>query len=409
MGIPFGLVPALGLAVAVVLGGASATSAEPIATDAVNPINGIAVDAASAHPQRLLLATQYGLLSAAPDGVSVLVPGLEVGLTALASAPENPKALIASGFDATGQATGLLASANGGTTWSAAPNPANRPLAFRALSFSAADPQVIHAIADDLVVSRDGGKSWAAVGHLPKDTFSLAASALDADSLYAATMTGLQQSRDSGATWRSAYATSAPTTMVHAMPDKRIYAFVYGVGLISAQEPELDWQVVSSAFADRYMVNLTHDPAAPDRLFASVDTGAILTSADAGQSWGSFEGSDRATPANIAAGKQLFEANCQVCHGANGIGEAPGDPEARDEFGFKAPALNDDAHAWHHSDQNLISFIAEGSPRNTRMVAFKEILSPDDIANLVAYLKSRWSLRSLACQGGRHMGCMAMQ
>lgn len=43
------------------------------------------------------------------------------------------------------------------------------------------------------------------------------------------------------------------------------------------------------------------------------------------------------------------------------------------------------------------------------MVAFKKILSPDDIANLVAYLKSRWSVSSLACQGGRHMGFMAMQ
>ncbi|MDP1668810.1 c-type cytochrome [Phaeovulum sp.] len=105
----------------------------------------------------------------------------------------------------------------------------------------------------------------------------------------------------------------------------------------------------------------------------------------------------------------MFEENCQVCHGANGVGEAPGDPEARDEFGFKAPALNDDAHAWHHSDQTLICFIAEGSPCNTRMVAFKKILSPDDIANLVAYLKSRWSVSSLACQGGRHMGFMAMQ
>lgn len=184
------------------LGGPSAASAEPIATDAISPINGIAVDAASAHPVWLLLATQYGLLNEAPDGVSALVPGLEVGLTALVSAPENPKALIASGFGATGQATGLLASVKSGTTWSAASNPANSLLAFRAFGASAADQQVIYAIADDLEVSRDGGKSWTAVKHLPKDTFSLAVSALDVDSLYAATMTGLQQSRDSGATWR---------------------------------------------------------------------------------------------------------------------------------------------------------------------------------------------------------------
>ena len=50
--------------------------------------------------------------------------------------------------------------------------------------------------------------------------------------------------------------------------------------------------------------------------------------------------------------------------------------------------------------------ILNGSSRNERMIAWKETLSRDDAEYLVAYIKSLWSFRSLACQGGRHMACM---
>jgi len=402
---------AAGLLAQGLLGAPSAAIAQAIATDAITAINGIAVAPGTQSPEglRLYLATQYGLLRATPEGKSTIMPGVEVGLTALTFGPSGTGAWYFSGFAADGKPVGLMASVDGGTSWAPVSQDAPSPSAFRAISVSAADPQVIYAIADDLEVSRDGGQSWQPTGTLPETTFSLAASGNDANTLYAGTMAGLLQSQDAGATWQAAYADENPVTVVQAVPGEGVYGFAYGVGLIFAREPGLDWQLVSSDFANLYMVNLTADSANPARLFATVDSGAIMTSADGGKSWSSFEGSDRATPEIIAAGKQLFEEKCQQCHGVNGIGEAPGDPEAKDEFGFKAPALNDDAHAWHHSDQNLISFIQEGSPRNTRMVLFKKTLSQDQIESLVTYLKSLWSFRSLACQGGRHMSCGAMQ
>jgi mono/diheme cytochrome c family protein len=88
------------------------------------------------------------------------------------------------------------------------------------------------------------------------------------------------------------------------------------------------------------------------------------------------------------------------------MGERPDDPGATDEYGFAAPALDDSAHGWHHSDDGLVGTILNGSPRNPRMMPFKELVSEDDARNLVAYIKSLWSFRSLACQGSRHMGCM---
>ena len=91
-----------------------------------------------------------------------------------------------------------------------------------------------------------------------------------------------------------------------------------------------------------------------------------------------------------------------------GIADATvgGGKTAIDEYGFVAPALNDDAHAWHHPDRQLIEMILNGSSRNQRMIAWKATLSRENAENLVAYIKNLWSFRSLACQGGRHMKCM---
>jgi mono/diheme cytochrome c family protein len=50
--------------------------------------------------------------------------------------------------------------------------------------------------------------------------------------------------------------------------------------------------------------------------------------------------------------------------------------------------------------------IRKGSPRNERMVAFEGALSDEDVENVVAYIKTLWDFRALACQGARHMACM---
>ena len=137
-------------------------------------------------------------------------------------------------------------------------------------------------------------------------------------------------------------------------------------------------------------------------------TGAVFVTDNSGENWQSFEGKSYMTPQRVTQGKSLYQENCTACHGVGGIGEKPGNSAATDENGmFPAPALNDNDHAWHHSDEQLIQTILEGSPRNERMLAWKEHdVTREDAQSLVAYLKSLWSFRSLACQGSRHMSCM---
>ena len=378
--------------------------AQTAPTDRISTISSLSV--ASRQPVSLYLTTRYGLMRAKPNGMASLVPGLQGGLTSLAAQPNDSKRLLASGYNRDGGKLGVMMSADGGESWSKVSEGADGPAAFYALDFSRSNPNVIYGVFDGLQVSRDGGKSWIAGGKLPDDVFDMAVSSLDDDTLYVATKSGLFFSRDGGVSWQPSHTVRRPATMVHTAPGGRLYAFVLGSGLITAKEPDLTWTTQFTDVGDRYFLHMAIDPANPERLYASVDTGAILTSDDGGKSWSSFEGSHTASAERIARGRQVYEDTCQACHGADGIGESPDDPNAKDEFGFKAPALNDDAHGWHHSDQNLINTILTGSSRNERMAAFKETLSGEDVENVVAYIKSLWNFRSLACQGARHMACM---
>ncbi len=112
----------------------------------------------------------------------------------------------------------------------------------------------------------------------------------------------------------------------------------------------------------------------------------------------------RLDDARVARGKVIYEARCAGCHGRDGVGENPANPVAPDEQGrFPAPPLDGSAHAWHHTDEDLANFIADGSPRNPRMKAWKTDLTREQIRDVVEYIKSLWGPAELNCQGPRHM------
>lgn len=114
----------------------------------------------------------------------------------------------------------------------------------------------------------------------------------------------------------------------------------------------------------------------------------------------------RGTAQEITRGKKLYTWYCQSCHGIDGVGGQPIPWSIRRPDYIVPPALDDSQHAWHHSDENLIQTILEGSPRTSQMPAWKSVLSKRDAADLVAYMKSLWSDQALSCQGPKHMSCM---
>lgn len=106
-------------------------------------------------------------------------------------------------------------------------------------------------------------------------------------------------------------------------------------------------------------------------------------------------------------GKQLYNAHCIVCHKRDGVGEPIVPWSIRRVDLVEAMPLDDSSHAWHHGDEQLVVMILDGTPRSrARMPVWRGILSEQDAADLVAYMKSLWSERIVSCQGPKHMDCM---
>jgi len=105
--------------------------------------------------------------------------------------------------------------------------------------------------------------------------------------------------------------------------------------------------------------------------------------------------------ADAAHGKALYAKYCASCHGPNGVGEFNWMNRDR-----AAPPLDSSAHAWHHEDAQLVSFILDKPVPDSRMPAWRGILSRDDAIDLVAYIKTLWTpfIRD-NCQGAKHMQC----
>jgi mono/diheme cytochrome c family protein len=112
-------------------------------------------------------------------------------------------------------------------------------------------------------------------------------------------------------------------------------------------------------------------------------------------------------PESVARGRQLYESYCIACHKRDGVGEPAVPWSIRRPDLVEAMPLNETSHAWHHSDEQLMSIILDGTPRTrVRMPVWRGAFSEKQAADLVAYIKSLWSARIISCQGPRHMDCM---
>lgn len=99
----------------------------------------------------------------------------------------------------------------------------------------------------------------------------------------------------------------------------------------------------------------------------------------------------------LAQGQQLYAQYCASCHGANGEGQFPNSPNSQDEMGrIGAPPHNSTGHTSHHADDWLIRYVREGGISLSYpatfypMPAFGDQLSEEQIALVIAYIKTLW-------------------
>ncbi len=112
---------------------------------------------------------------------------------------------------------------------------------------------------------------------------------------------------------------------------------------------------------------------------------------------------------DIAAGEQLYAASCAACHGANLEGQgdwrSPG-PDGR----LPPPPHDASGHTWHHSDDVLYTYVAlggremlarEGMEFDSGMPGFADVLSEQEIWDILAFIKSTWGDRERETQAAR--------
>lgn len=98
---------------------------------------------------------------------------------------------------------------------------------------------------------------------------------------------------------------------------------------------------------------------------------------------------------SIARGQQVYAANCAACHGANLEGQ-PNWRSRKANGRLPAPPHNESGHTWHHDDQSLFALTKFGlsaligSPIESDMPVYADILSDEDIRAALSYIKSRW-------------------
>jgi len=98
----------------------------------------------------------------------------------------------------------------------------------------------------------------------------------------------------------------------------------------------------------------------------------------------------------IALGQGVYEMHCASCHSQNLEGEPDWEVQNEDKS-FRAPPHDASGHTWHHGDDQLIESIRLGGARlpeeiggSSNMPAFAEVLSDEQIAAVLTYIKSTW-------------------
>lgn len=93
----------------------------------------------------------------------------------------------------------------------------------------------------------------------------------------------------------------------------------------------------------------------------------------------------------LAEGKLLYAQHCASCHGIAMEGVADWKKPLADGS-LRSPPHDSSGHTWHHEDSLLLSIIAHGGDPtyNSKMPAFQETLTEEQMAAILEFIKSSW-------------------
>lgn len=92
------------------------------------------------------------------------------------------------------------------------------------------------------------------------------------------------------------------------------------------------------------------------------------------------------TDSEVNQGRDVFQANCAVCHGDRAQGAS-----SWEAGGALPPPLNGSGHVAHHSLDQLLAKIEQGGQMgNGRMPPFRGVLTAPERRAALAYIQSLW-------------------
>jgi mono/diheme cytochrome c family protein len=103
-------------------------------------------------------------------------------------------------------------------------------------------------------------------------------------------------------------------------------------------------------------------------------------------------------PERVAAGEAVYRDYCAACHGAALEGEDDWRSPGPDGL-MRAPPHDETGHTWHHADPFLIDIVTLGTEAvvggdyRSNMMGFGDVLSEQEILDVLAYIKSTWPPR----------------
>jgi hypothetical protein len=216
-----------------------------------------------------------------------------VDVESIAIDPRNPSILIAGSLFSE-----IFRSVDGGANWQSVTFGGNSlGLQTPSIVFDPTNSSKVYAATSSgLLRSADGGSTWAFAGNAGVPFYALAIDPTAPATLYAgdATGSGIWKSTDSGAHWATAnvslpgatgsrpFITSLAVDPAHPAT---VYATTFGNGVFVSTNGAGTWAVASSGIRDSRVASITFAPGQSSTLYAGTYGGGVYRSADGAQSW----------------------------------------------------------------------------------------------------------------------------
>lgn len=272
-------------------GSTKSTTAYLTPVDSLRDAHGLAVDAADSN--KLWIASHTGLHLLKNDKDLSLVGSGRGDYMGFSTHPTDPNTFYTSGHPAGGGNIGFQKTTDAGKSWQKVSDGLGGPVDFHSMAVDRTDPNVVYGMYQgQMQKSVDGGKSWQYVKGSPDGVIQLVAGAAQS-TVYAATQSGLQLSRDQAKTWTDLGGMDGgiqggAVVSVAANPknDQELMSYSQQLGLAKSQDGGASWTKLDAALpAGELVLYLAYDPTIPVNAYMLTKSLAIYKTTDGGASW----------------------------------------------------------------------------------------------------------------------------